>query len=258
MSRLLDVIRKVVEQETAHLRGSALGVVTTIFPHEAQDDEHNYEINVRLRHEDLELRKVPMAVGFMGVAIPPKVGDLVLVDFIDGDLNQPVISGRFYHAKERPPLHKADELLFEQRIAGDKTLNHVRFTPDGTILIQRDVKKPEDNSEAKTSIKIDGKKGDIEIKVGEKITILIADESGITITAEEKAVEITAKTLTIDAKDALNFKSKKITVEGETEIKGETKIDGKTTITKDTAVQGKLEVGMGPKTTIQNNEITGG
>jgi phage baseplate assembly protein gpV len=258
MSRVMEVIRRVVEQEVAQYRTCALGVVTATFPHTEENDEHNYEINVRLKHEDLELRKVPLAVTHMGIATLPKVGDLVLVEFINGDLNQPVVTATFYHADERPPFHQNDELLLEQRVKGDSTLNHLRFTPNGTIFIQRDVKKPEDNSEAKTSIKIDGETGNIEIKVGEKITVLISDAEGINITATDKAVQVTSKTLAIKADDEINLESAKIN------IKGETKIDGVTTITKDTTIEGNgivkkdLTIGTGMTTKISKNEITGG
>jgi hypothetical protein len=205
MSRIIEIIRRVVRQELARHRSSLLGVVTEIFPHESEDDENNYEVNVRLKHEDLELRRAPIAVGVMGFAAPPKVGDLVLVQFINGDLNQPVITGRFYHDGERPPLHHEDEILFEQRVP-DGTLNHLRFTPDGTIYIQRDVTKPEDNSEAKTSIKIDGKSGDIEIKADKteiQMTdkgIKIIDPEGSFIEMKKDAFKITSKVpFTIDA-----------------------------------------------------------
>jgi translation initiation factor IF-1 len=178
MSGIIDIIRRVVRQELARSRGSQLGVVTAIFPHTAGDDQNNYEVSVRLKHEDLELRRVPMAVGHVGVAAPPRIGDLVLVQFVDGDLNQPLVTGRFYHADERPPLHHEGEVLFEQRVP-DGTLNHLRFTADGTIYLQRDVTKPEDNSAATASIKIDGESGDIQVLVAErKASIAISAKRG--------------------------------------------------------------------------------
>ena len=197
--RLLGLIQRVVRQELARQRSSLLGVVTAIFPHEAEDDENNYEVNVRLKHEDLELRRVPMTVGAMGVAAPPRAGDLVLVHFVNGDLNQPVVGGRLYHADERPPLHQADDVLFEQRVP-DGTLNHLRFTPDGTIYIQRDVTKPEDNSEAQTSIKIDGENGSIEIKVGEKVDIQITDKGIKIIDSKQSSIEMKEDAFQIDSK----------------------------------------------------------
>lgn len=161
MSRLIEIMRRVVQQEMARQRGCALGVVTGVFAHSEEDDENNYEASVRLKHEDLELRRVPLSVGHVGIAAPPRAGDLVLLQFINGDINQPVILGRFYHDKERPPLHRQDEILFEHRLP-DGTRNHLRFGADGTIYLQREVTNSEDNSAAKAGIKLD-KDGNIEV-----------------------------------------------------------------------------------------------
>ena len=196
MSRIVEIIRRVVLEELALNRGSLLGVVTTVYPHEAEDDENNYEANVRLKHEDLELRRVPIAIGHVGVAAPPRVGDLVLVQFLNGDSNQPLVTGRFYHADERPPLHKEDEILFEQRVSDD-TLNHLRFAADGSIFLQRDVTKPEDNSEAKASIKVDGPSGDIEIKSADETSILLKNNGEIQMTAKGKPITVECNELKV-------------------------------------------------------------
>lgn len=171
MSDLLQIIRSVVQQELTRHRTSLLGIVTAIAPHSTEDDVNNYEATVRLKHEALELRQVPIAVGHVGIAAPPRLGDLVLVQFINGDLNQPVITGRFYHEDERSPLYREGEILLEQRVAADNTLNHLRFTDDGTIYLQRDVTNPTDNSEARTSFKIDGATGEVEIVVANGLSI---------------------------------------------------------------------------------------
>ncbi len=192
MSRIVEIIRRVVLEELARNRGSLLGVVTRVYPHEAEDDENNYEANVRLKHEDLELHRVPIAVGHVGVAAPPSVGDLVLVQFLNGDSNQPLVTGRFYHADERPPLHREDEILFEQRVP-DGTLNHLRFAADGSIFLQRDVTKPEDNSEAKASIKVDGPSGDIEITSGDKIVVTLTHDEQLQIKHSSEDNSVTVK-----------------------------------------------------------------
>jgi Type VI secretion system/phage-baseplate injector OB domain len=212
MSRIIEIIRRVVQQEMARQRGSALGVVTTVFPHTKKNDENNYEANVRLKHEDLELRKVPLAVGHVGIAAPPRAGDLVLVQFPNGDINQPVITGHFYHNQERPPLHNEDEILFEHRLPDGK-LNHLRFTNDGTIYLQREVTKPEDNSEAKAGVKMD-KDGNIEIKAGKKIVVTLTNDDKIAITAEDKPIEVTCKTMTINGELVVTDGAKSTTIKG--------------------------------------------
>ena len=219
MSRIVEIIRRVVLEELARYRGSLLGVVTTVYPHGAEDDENNYEANVRLKHEDLELRRVPIAIGHVGIAAPPRAGDLVLVQFLNGDSNQPLVTGRFYHADERPPLHKEDEILLEHRVA-DGTLNHLRFADDGSIFLQRDVTKPEDNSEAKASIKVDGASGDIEIKAADTIVILMKNDGEIQVTAEDKPISVTASKMTIDGDVDINGDLKVASSSGSTTISG--------------------------------------
>jgi hypothetical protein len=212
VSNILEIVRQVVAQELSRQRGARLGVVSEVFAHTAKDDDNNYEINVRLKHEDLELRKVPMMVSHAGFAAPPRAGDLVLVQFVNGDLNQPVVAGRFYHADERPPLHKEDEALFEHRFGDNRDkLSHLRFTEKGSIFLQSGVTKPEDNTEFKAGLRIDGENGVLEIKVGDKLTVTITEGSGIRITADGKPI---------------NVKCSEMNVEGKVNIKGDTFIDG--------------------------------
>ncbi len=223
MSQLIDIIRRVVLQELARNRTCLLGVVTAVYAHEDADDRNNYETDVRLKHEDLVLTKVPMAVSHVGFAAPPRIGDLALVQFVDGDLNQPVIAGRFYHADERPPLHQENEMLFEQRCADGK-LNHLRFAADGSIILQRDVTKPEDNSEAQATIQITPA-GDIEIKTKEKVVLKLTNENRLEITADGLPIHI---------------KCDKLTLDGNMDVNGDVKVSG-----------------GGHSTTISGNEIIG-
>lgn len=127
-------MRAVVRGELAKQRGSRLAVVVATRPHTADDDGNNYEVDVRLKHEDLELRRVPVAVSHLGFAASPRTGDLVLVEFVDGDLAQPLIVGTFYHAASRPPLFADGEVVIEHRLP-DGTRNELRFSMDGTVRI---------------------------------------------------------------------------------------------------------------------------
>lgn len=237
MSQIIDIIRCVVQQELARTRTSLLGVVTAIFAHEAKDDSNNYEASVRFKHEDWELTRIPIAVDHTGAASLPVVGDLVLVQFIDGDLNQPVITGRFYHEDNRPPLHKVGDVMFEQRYEENNSpkINQLRFGADGAIYLQHDVTKPEDNSDAKATIKIEPN-GDVTISANKKVVIKLTNDSKLEITADDLPFDI---------------KCKKLTVTGDAEI------TGKTTIGGDTTINAKLTVGTATKTTIDGSTITG-
>ncbi len=224
MNELMDLVRRAVREELALRRGPQLATVTALAAHESDDDTHNYEVDVRLKHDGLKLPKVPVAVPHVGIAAPPRVGDLVLVSFVDHDIQQPVVSGRFYHDQERAPLFKQDDVLFEHRLP-DGTLNHLRMASDGSLFLQRDVKKPEDNSDFLAGIRIDPQ-GLIELKSGDEFVLTIDPQGGkVTLLAKDKPVEVTCQKLTIDA----NVEIKKtLTVKGDGTIEGTGKISSVT------------------------------
>lgn len=175
MNGILSIVRGVVKEEVDRRRGAALGVVTAVFPHTSDDGDTIYDVSISLKADGLEIRRVPVVVPFSGFAAPLRPGDPVLVQFLNDDVNQPVVTGFVYHADDRPPLHNEEEVLLEHRV-NDGTRNHLRFASDGSIFLQRDVKKLEDNSDAQTSLKIDGASGDVEIKVGDDIVITMSGD----------------------------------------------------------------------------------
>ena len=50
----------------------------------------------------------PMAGKEMGLVIYPEKDDEVLIDFVNGNVNTPVILGSLYNGKEKPPFDNAD------------------------------------------------------------------------------------------------------------------------------------------------------
>ena len=220
MNALLDLVRRTVREELASHRGPQLATVTALVAHESADDSANYEVDVRLKHDGLELPKVPVAVPHIGVAAPPRVGDLVLVSFLDHDLQQPLITGRFYHDQERAPLFKQDDVLFEHRLPDGK-INHLRMAADGSLFLQRDVKKPEDNTDFAAGIRIDPQ-GLIELKSGADLVLTIDPQGGkITLLSKDKPIEITCAKLTVTGDVQI---TKTLTVDGDGTIKGTGKI----------------------------------
>ncbi|WP_309897337.1 phage baseplate assembly protein V [Archangium sp.] len=108
MSDLVTIIRAIVRDELASLRLGDIGVVTSSFPH-AEGDENNHECNVQLRESGLELRRVPIATPHVGMASAPRAGELVLISYVGGDPNRPIVVGRLYSDEVNPPVHAADE-----------------------------------------------------------------------------------------------------------------------------------------------------
>jgi uncharacterized protein involved in type VI secretion and phage assembly len=117
MDSIVSIMQQIAARETEKIFTNELGIVTAIFPHEAESDKNNYQCSVNLKNRkkangsDFELRKVPIATHHIGTVHIPNVGDLVVVSFINGDLNAPVIMGRLYNEEQLPPVSKKEELV---------------------------------------------------------------------------------------------------------------------------------------------------
>jgi len=109
---LVPELRRLIREEVQMLRAAELGVVQSQHPHESDGDSDNYAVTVRLRDTGIVLGKVPVATTRLGaVAIPP-VGALVLVQFIGGDVNAPVVTGTFYTDEDRPPANADGQVIW--------------------------------------------------------------------------------------------------------------------------------------------------
>ena len=119
MSTLLGMIRELVRLELQAVRLTDTGLVEDVHPHADADDGDNYGCDVRLKHSGLLLRRVPVATGHIGSVAIPNVGDLVMLQFCNGDVNQPIITGRLYTDDDRPPLNNPDEMILRLPLHGD-------------------------------------------------------------------------------------------------------------------------------------------
>jgi uncharacterized protein involved in type VI secretion and phage assembly len=124
VSTIVSTIQEIIRQEMRRLRVAELGLVEAIFPHSNGADNDNYACDVRLKNSGLLLKRVPLITGHIGTAAIPNVGELVLLAFDKGDVNQPIILGRLYNEKHRPPLSNKDEIIFRLPLAAadDKTI----------------------------------------------------------------------------------------------------------------------------------------
>lgn len=109
---LVPELRRLIREEVSVLRSAELAVVQAQHPHASDGDNDNYAVTVRLRDTGIVLGKVPVATGRLGsVAIPP-AGALVLVQFLGGDVNAPVITGTFYNDEDRPPVNDDGQVIW--------------------------------------------------------------------------------------------------------------------------------------------------
>ncbi len=120
MTSIVETIQKIVRSELQAVRIAELGVVEAVSPHADSGDDDNYGCDVRLKNTGLLLKRVPIATGHLGSAAIPNVGDLVLLTFAKGDLNQGIVIGRLYTDDDRPPLNAGNELIMHLPLhAGD-------------------------------------------------------------------------------------------------------------------------------------------
>lgn len=117
MSTVVHTLQQIIRHELRSLHIAELGLVEAVYPHSDGVDDDNYGCDVRLKNSDLLLRRVPVATGHIGTVAIPNVGDLVLLNFEQGDVNQPFIVGRLYNNIDRPPLNNPNEIIFRLPLA---------------------------------------------------------------------------------------------------------------------------------------------
>ncbi len=117
MSTIVGTIQEIVRQELRSIRVAELGLVEEVYPHSSAGDTDNYGCDVRLKNSRLLLKRVPIATGHIGTAAIPNKGDLVLLAFHKGDVNQAIVIGRLYNDDDRPPLNNPNEIIFRLPLA---------------------------------------------------------------------------------------------------------------------------------------------
>lgn len=200
--KAVEVIKKIAEDEARKLNIVELGIVTSIFPHSDAADKDNYECNVRLKNRDLELRKVPIATQHIGFAYAPNVDDMVLLAFINGNINAPVVIGRLYNDEDIPPVNEAGEIVFESPDPKKSGLRrmYMKF-PSGIVLTITDDELKAEVGKSVVTIKTDG---DVTIESNAKFDI---KAKGNTTVASDGDLSLSAQNIKIESKQGLDLKA---------------------------------------------------
>jgi hypothetical protein len=136
-SNIVEVIRNIAQMEIKKIHTTELGIVTSVFPHASDSDKDNYECNIRLKDKGVELRKVPVATQQIGFVNILHTGDLVLVSFIGGNINSPIIVGRLYNETDRPPTSEQEEIVYKPPYTKDTSLRRLNIVlPEGTVNVE--------------------------------------------------------------------------------------------------------------------------
>ncbi|UCG26555.1 MAG: hypothetical protein JSW55_16035 [Chloroflexota bacterium] len=255
---MIDTIQQIIRHEMRSMRVAEIGLVEKVYPHSSGGDSDNYGCDVRLKNSDLLLKRVPIATGHIGTVAIPNVGDLVLLTFDKGDVNQPIVIGRLYNDKDRPPLNKTDEIIFRLPLAeaDNKTIkadirNIKSNNPPREILMEMPPKITLQINDGivhatagKTEMKLDQTN-----QTGGKVTVLAG---GTKIIMNQDG------DLTIEAQGAMTLKAKRdLKLEGlNVTIKGKIK----TSISAGTEAELKGDVGAtlkgGASAKVQSSALT--
>ena len=209
---LVGMIQAIVQNELARMKIAEIGVVTELFSHESGSDKNNYQCNVRLRDTGLELQKVPVATGRIGLAAIPDIDDLVLVQFVGGNIHGAVVTGRLYNDVDRPPEAAEKEWVYvsPHEAESDVRRLYLEFPNGNTVHIDDD----KVHIEAGKTVLTLNNNGDVELTA--EGNVKVESKSATTITS--------GGDMNLEAGGALNMKAKTdVTMEGlSIAIKGQT------------------------------------
>ena len=137
----ISLIQAVVRDELRSFKTAELGIVTSVYPHESTSDKNNYECDVKLRNAGIELKRIPVCTPRIGAAAIPNVDDLVLIQYLHGDVHNAVITGRLYNDVDRPPESKPTECVYISPDKAESGIRRLYFEfPNGNTLLFDDDK----------------------------------------------------------------------------------------------------------------------
>jgi uncharacterized protein involved in type VI secretion and phage assembly len=132
---------------------------------------------VKLRNSGLELKRVAVATQRIGSVAIPNQNDLVLVQFLHGDIHSAIITGRLYNDTDRPPEAKAHEFVYISPDSAEQGIRRVYLElPKGNKLLVDDDKLVLEMGKTKLTINNDG---DVELKSNGKVTISASGDAEI-------------------------------------------------------------------------------
>jgi uncharacterized protein involved in type VI secretion and phage assembly len=233
MSTIIDTIQQIIRHELRSVRLTELGVVDAVFSHSAGSDDDNYGCDVRLKNSGLLLRGVPVATNHIGTAAIPNKGDLVLVAFDQGDINQGIIVGRLYNDGDRPPLNSPDEVIFRLPLAAadDKTIkaairNHQDKSPAREMIVEMPPKitvrltdKTVRATAGKSEMTLDQPNGS-----GGTVTVM-AGQTQITMNQDGDISVEAAGSMSLKANGDISIEGQNVNIKGQLQVNIEAQTD---------------------------------
>lgn len=199
---LFETVQRIVQEELGRVRTAELAIVQEQYPHASDSDKDNYACTVQLRDSGIVLKQVPLATPRIGSVSIPAVGDLVLVQFVGGDINAPIITGSLYNDEDRPPVSEDGQAITHLPLgAADGDAVHIELHSG---------EKREIVVKLGTGLAVNIRDDDpvVELSVdGDKATLRI-DRDGTVALESRGNVELKGNDITVEAQGQLNLKGK--------------------------------------------------
>jgi uncharacterized protein involved in type VI secretion and phage assembly len=169
MKDIVGIIQSVIQNQLQGFKTAEFGIVTKVYSHESAADKNNYQCDVRLRDNGLELKRVTVCTQRIGCAAIPNVDDLVLIQYLHGDIHSAVITGRVYNDTDRPPEAKPHEFVYVSPDSAEQGIRRIYLElPNNNKLLLDDDKLVLEMGKTTLTINNDG---DVVLNSSAKLTI---------------------------------------------------------------------------------------
>ena len=189
-NNMYEAVARIARHEVDARTYISLGLVTNV--HTAAAGAGDYAVDVQLRDLGLSLPRAPVATGALGFSATLAIGDLVLVTFVEGDVNAPVVLGRLYHADLSAPQ------ISEGQVA-------LQLPPGSSSPAPIDLLLDQDKPEVKFLVG-----GSTQITISDGVVAITTGDASITLDAEgtaETRIEVGQARMSIAAGGDITFET---------------------------------------------------
>jgi uncharacterized protein involved in type VI secretion and phage assembly len=221
VSDLVATLRALVRHELTALRLPELAIVTEIFPRDGDGSDGNHQANVRLQASGVELQRAAVVVGRPGLTALPNPGDLVVVTFLGGDLNAPVVLGAVYDEQGRPPVAGPREVVYQPPDAEESGVRRLHLElPSGTAVTLDDDAVQVKSGGTEVTVERDG---GVTVKAQGTIRLetqgdLELEAAGALRMSAQGEVEIQGATATVEGQGSAKLKAPSVSLAGNTQF----------------------------------------
>lgn len=200
---LFDAVSRIARHEADSRSWASIGVIDEVHRDLLVADDH--AVSVKLRDSGVVVPRLPVAVGALGFAATPAVGDVVVVLFADGDPHAGIVVGRLYHRDLTPPPHDDGQLVLQLppgSASPDIDLLADPATPELTLHV------------GNTTLEITG--NSVTVTIGDTELVIDGGSPGsVALTAGEAKVLLGANgDIALEAANRLELKAAEIVIEG--------------------------------------------